>query len=419
MKKDVPNEFLKGYEGRNKEFEDALERITSVLQHRLSLLRSSTGMRGRITEARVKRPGKIWEKATKAGLTVAEAFTEVEDLLGIRIVCNNLSDIKPIIEMIQTECSILDVLDIKDMISSPSDIGYRATHLRTEFPETFSPVETAIPCEIQIRTLAQDTWARLSRADLYGKDVPHSIQKLAQALSTQLSAIDDIAQLVRDELNQCPTVAEEIRDTDNITPQRLALLYKDKFGEEIYEWSMVDWVKHLEEAEAKTIGDVRRLLDDTETRDSLDKLSQQISRMPLENSEWAIYSALVASEPSKNLGVKAVKKIMQDEWDEILAFARREALSEMPETFEEFVEMLQEGYVPEEALKELGGIQDCQRCGIDILRPEHAAEGVLDYYGFPDTTVDLKSFFWEHPDEESVDYSGYCQWCGHQMSKDD
>jgi len=326
--------------------------------------------------------------------------------------------------MIKADCSILNVFEIKDMVSSPPTVGYRATHVRAEFADIFTRDENRIPCEIQIRTLAQDTWARLSRADLYGKDVPPSIQKLAQALSTQLSAIDAIGQLIRDELNQCPPVAEKIKESDCITPQRLALLYKQKFGEEIYEWSLIDWVKHLEEAEAKTIGDVQRLLDDTKTRSALNRISDRIRGFPLEDLEWAVYSALVATESSNSKGIKAVQKRIQDEWDEIVATARRDALSGLPDTLKEFAEMLRSGSVPSEALAELGGIQSCYRCGAHILRPDQASESVLDYYGNPDSELDLEALFEQlngedTPEVESVDYSGVCQYCGYQMSKDD
>lgn len=254
--------------------------------------------------------------------------------------------------------------------------------------------------------------------------MPPSIQTLAHALSTQLSAIDEIGQLIRDELNQCPPVAEEIKDTDYITPQRLALLYKYKFGEDIYEWSLIDWVKYLEEAEANTIGDVCRLLEDTKIRATINKISNRIRGFDLEDIEWAVYSALVASELSVHQGIRAVQSRIQDEWNEIVTIARSEALSEMPKTLEEFAEMLEAGSISVLALKELGVIQSCYRCGTDILRPEQAAEAVLDYYGNPDTELDLKSLFEQVnsvdvPEVESVDYSGVCQYCGHQMSKDD
>ena len=362
MKTDIPKEFSDQFEDRRQQLQETLDQVTALLKLRLGQLAAKTGIRGRITDARVKRPAKLWRNAQKAGLSLADAFTRVEDLLGVRIVCNNLSDITPIVDMIRKDCSILKVLHVKDMTSSPTKVGYRATHVRTTFAHFPTKEGQEIPCEIQIRTLAQDTWARLSRADLYGKDVPPSIHRLSQALSTQLSAIDEIGQLIRDELNQCPAVPDKIRNSDGITPQRLALLYRHKYGEDIYEWTLIDWVRELKEAEAEKIGEVRTLLDNAELRETLDKASNRIRGFSLENSEWAVFSALFASESSSALGIKAVKKRIQNEWDEIVTFARREALSGMPETIEEFIEDLRSGAVPTEALAELGGIQSCYRC---------------------------------------------------------
>ena len=422
MKKEVPQEFLNLYKTKYSYLQETLKEIKSELQLRLSQLGARKGIRARITDARVKRPYKIWKNAQKAGIPVSEVFMRTEDLLGVRIVCNNLSDIDPLIKMIQQDVSTLDVLEVKDLISSPSPTGYRAKHVRTLFRDIFQTEEEPLPCEIQIRTLAQDTWARLSREDLYGKNAPQNIRKLARTLSIQLSAIDDIAQLIRDELNKCPPQADKIQDSDAISPQRLALLYKHKFGKDIFEWTLVDWIQTLYEAEAETIGDVRKLLNDEKLRNILDKLAVKIRRFPLEDSEWAVFSAVVATEASISIGIKTVRSRIQQEWDEIVATARREALSGMPETLDEFIQMLQSGVIPTEALAELGGIQSCYRCGSDILRPEQAAEAVLDYYGWPDTDTDLEQLFINADSEgivESADYSGVCQYCGYQMSKDD
>jgi DNA-directed RNA polymerase subunit N (RpoN/RPB10) len=96
----------------------------------------------------------------------------------------------------------------------------------------------------------------------------------------------------------------------------------------------------------------------------------------------------------------------------------------MPETFDEFVKMIENDNLPEAALEELGGIKSCYLCGEGILIPYDAAEAVLDYYGNPDTDVELVSLFEELGGEyahlvESVDFHGACQYCGYQMSKDD
>ncbi len=425
MKKTIPREFLNEYESKRERFQDALERITSLLRLRLGQLAASEDIRGRIVDARVKRPVKLWRNAARAGLSISESFTAVEDLLGVRIVCNNLFDITPLVQMIRNHCHPLSIVEIKDMVSSPSTSGYRATHVRTEFRNLFVGDEAAIPCEIQIRTLAQDAWARLSRDDMYGKDVPPSIQTLARALSTQLSAMDEIAQLIRNELNRCPEKASDIDDSDYVSPQKLALLYKGLFANELYEWTLIDWVRILDEIEVEEIGDVRALLNDAGMRKRLDNLANRIRGFPLQDVEWVIYSALVVSEATPSAGIKAVKKRLQEEWDDIVTTARREALSSMPDNFEEFVGMLRSGNVPVESIEELGGIQSCSRCGAAILKPAQAAEAVLDYYGNPDfDDVELETLFEEAtgvdiPEVESVDYNGACQYCGYQMTKDD
>lgn len=118
-------------------------------------------------------------------------------------------------------------------------------------------------------------------------------------------------------------------------------------------------------------------------------------------------------------GLEEARKRIREEWVEITAVAQREILSELPGTMEEFIDDLRAGTVPVDAMKELGGIQSCSRCGIDILRPEQAAAAVLEHYGNPDIEVDLEALFEAVPEAESVDVGGVCSYCGHQILKDD
>jgi len=101
MKKNVPKTFLVQYEANKGYFHSAIKEIEKILKLRLSQLNAQKGTRGKVLDARVKRPGKIWKNASKAGLPEDRIFTETEDILGIRVVCNNLSDVNEIIEMIR------------------------------------------------------------------------------------------------------------------------------------------------------------------------------------------------------------------------------------------------------------------------------------------------------------------------------
>lgn len=86
--------------------------------------------------------------------------------------------------------------------------------------------------------------------------------------------------------------------------------------------------------------------------------------------------------------------------------------------------MLENGEIPCEALKGLGSVTDCFRCGKKILIPDTAVEAILDYYGYPDTEVNLENMFLrvgsvDTLEIESTDFPGACSYCGHIMSKDD
>lgn len=354
--------FLKEYKSRLKGLEESLEYISSIIQLRLSQLAAKTGSRAWIPDSRIKKPRKLWTNARKLKLSINDTFTKVEDVLGVRIVCNNLSDIKLVVNMLQSDCSFLEIVEVKDMTSSPTQSGYRATHVRTVFQPFQSSFKYEIPCEIQIRTLSQDSWARLSRADLYDKNVPPLIKNLSVALSTQLSAIDEIAQQIRNELNKPTKSAKHIKNSDNITPQRLTLLYKKIYKDDIYEWTLIDWVRALEEAELKTIGEVKKNLQNDNLRNKINSTALGIRGYPIENEEWVVLSAIAMSEVNENEGVKVAKKRLRNEWDEIEAYAKSESLRELPETFDEFVKNIEAGDVPWEALSELGGRKRCGRC---------------------------------------------------------
>ena len=97
-------------------------------------------------------------------------------------------------------------------------------------------------------------------------------------------------------------------------------------------------MSNLEEAEAETIRDVRELLDDDKLREELSKTTEDIRGYPLEDSEWVVYSAMVATEVNTEAGIESVKDRIEKEWDEITTIALRESL---PPTIEDFIDELE------------------------------------------------------------------------------
>jgi len=146
--------------------------------------------------------------------------------------------------------------------------------------------------------------------------------------------------------------------------------------------------------------------------------------VPVSDSDLFAVSLKYAAKGGEAL--KEYREHIEEEWAGIEAISRGENLSGMPETFEGFIALLKDREVPWEVFRELGGVQGCMRCGTEIFIPDTAAEGVLDFYGFPETDEDVEHLLWDASNNydspfepESVDFSGVCSYCGHMMSKDD
>jgi len=389
MKKEIPKEFIDNYNNLVETFQSELSRLKDLLRLRLQQLKRTEGTRARIVDARVKKPAKIWKKAVKYSFPASKALNKIVDVLGIRIVCNNLSDTESVINMIKQEASYIHIKKIIDMVANPREDGYRAIHLHTTINSFFSNDKRNIPCEIQVRTLAQDMWGRLSRDDLYGNKPPELIAATAKAISKQLSAIDDMAQQIRNELNKPAEKAQDIKETDPLSSQRLALLFNEKYNDDIWRWSLYDWMSSLEEAEAETIKDVMELIDDDKLRERLDETAENIRGYPLEDSEWIVYSAMVAAEVNTESGIEAVKERIEKEWDEIATIALREGL---PPTVEDFIDELENVITyrtkdSEDQAEEINSYFSLLGCisedmyGMKQLDTICAVEAIVAYYG--------------------------------------
>lgn len=102
----------------------------------------------------------------------------VHDMVGIRIVCSFLSDVKNIVDIIENS-KHLKIKEKKDYISNPKDTGYISYHLIVYVPIYIDNNEEYVEAEIQIRTVAMDFWASLDHKIQYKfpNDIPDEIKK--------------------------------------------------------------------------------------------------------------------------------------------------------------------------------------------------------------------------------------------------
>ena len=87
----------------------------------------------------------------------------------------------------------IKLLEVKDYIQNPKLNGYRSLHLIVEIPIFLSDEKLPVRVEVQLRTIAMETWANLEHRMRYKKDL--SSEKLAQ---------------IADMLNECAAMSNAL-----------------------------------------------------------------------------------------------------------------------------------------------------------------------------------------------------------------
>ena len=122
-------------------------------------------------EYRIKSLDSIEKKLKRRGyeLTIDNIYAHIQDVAGIRVICNYLDDIYYLRSLL-TRSESYTVLREVDYIKEPKDTGYRSLHLIVNVPIVISEGTMVLPVEIQLRTIAMDMWASLEHELRYKSD---------------------------------------------------------------------------------------------------------------------------------------------------------------------------------------------------------------------------------------------------------
>ena len=155
-------------------------------------------------DSRLKSPQSMMKKLARKGLpqTLEAAEANLNDIAGIRIVCNYLDDIYRIADLLQRQRDV-EFVHRRDYIENPKESGYRSLHLVIRIPVFLSSHTELVPVEVQIRTIAMDFWASLEHQLRYKSD-QETTQKLRQRLQrcAEISArLDEEMQSIYREIN--------------------------------------------------------------------------------------------------------------------------------------------------------------------------------------------------------------------------
>jgi putative GTP pyrophosphokinase len=113
-------------------------------------------------KTRLKSTTSIIEKMRKRQIpfTIENIEQHINDVAGIRVICSYVDDIYKIAKALIQQDDI-KLIEQKDYIANPKPNGYRSLHLIVSVPVYFAENKKNIKVEVQIRTIAMDSWASL------------------------------------------------------------------------------------------------------------------------------------------------------------------------------------------------------------------------------------------------------------------
>jgi len=150
---------------------------------------------------RVKSVTSILEKLQKKNIHFDEMEQKMDDIAGIRIICQFVKDIETVVELIKKRGDII-VKNEKDYISKTKDSGYRSYHMIIYyFVETLDGPRR-IQLEIQIRTMAMNFWATIEHSlqYKYKSQIPEHVKARLSKAAEAIIALDSEMASVRDEI---------------------------------------------------------------------------------------------------------------------------------------------------------------------------------------------------------------------------
>ncbi len=150
-----------------------IETKFNVLNEEFSLHYDRNPING--MKSRLKSLYSISEKLKSRGLDLSvEAIEEnLNDIAGVRVVCSFTDDVYLLRDALLGQDDITLICE-KDYIKNPKPNGYRSLHLIVGVPIFLEHEKRIMKVEIQLRTIAMDTWASLEHQLRYKKNIDYS-----------------------------------------------------------------------------------------------------------------------------------------------------------------------------------------------------------------------------------------------------
>lgn len=150
---------------------------------------------------RLKKISSILEKVQRKKIKLESIEERIDDIAGIRVICQFVEDIDKVVELIYKR-EDMKVLREKDYIKNQKASGYRSYHVIIEYCVQTLSGPKKLKAEIQIRTLGMNFWATIEHSlqYKYKTNMPEHIRKRLLNAAEAVLVLDEEMASVRSEI---------------------------------------------------------------------------------------------------------------------------------------------------------------------------------------------------------------------------
>ncbi|WP_335870150.1 GTP pyrophosphokinase [Bacillus sp. 2205SS5-2] len=170
---------------------------------------------------RVKPIASILDKANQKNIELENLETEMQDIAGVRMMCQFVDDIHVVVELLRIRKDF-KIIEERDYISFKKPSGYRSYHVVIEYPVQTIYGEKRLLAEVQIRTLSMNFWATIEHSlnYKYRGRFPKEIEKRLQRAAEAAFRLDEEMSLIREEIQEAQAFFSKKKE--NSTDERNA-----------------------------------------------------------------------------------------------------------------------------------------------------------------------------------------------------
>ncbi|MFS0865200.1 GTP pyrophosphokinase family protein [Fredinandcohnia sp. 179-A 10B2 NHS] len=165
---------------------------------------------------RVKPIPSIIDKADKKKIPLTKLEEEMQDIAGLRMMCQFVDDIKGVVELLRKR-NDFEIIEERNYITQKKESGYRSYHLVILYPVQTINGEKKILVEIQVRTLAMNFWATIEHSlnYKYSGRFPKEIEERLQRAAEAAFRLDEEMSQIRGEIQEAQVIFSRKNDAQD------------------------------------------------------------------------------------------------------------------------------------------------------------------------------------------------------------